>query len=511
MPTTPRPTTRQPLAGEKTDFTVLFLYPNAPMLNPPPIALGIFTALLRPLGIRVEVFDTTFHLSGTTSDKAKEQHAQVRPFAFDPELLPQVGPDPCQDLREMVRAVQPDLIAVSAIEPTWPAAAQLLDALDDHTRIPVVVGGVFATCAPELVLRHPRVDMVCIGEGEGALVELCLCLREGRDPSGIANLWVKTAAGLKKNDVRPLVDVNSLPLPDYSAFHPARFLRPMAGKVYRTIPIETNRGCPYSCAFCNSPTIAEFYQTKGSGPFFRKKSMQRIQAELRALVAAMDSEYCYFTSDTFLAVTDREFDQFIEIYSEFGLPFWIQSRVETITAYRARKLKEVGCHRISIGLEHGNEEFRRRMLNKNFHNDQIIKAGNILAEAGIPLSVNNILGFPEETRALVFDTIELNRQLPFDTSNAYAFVPFHGTPLHKYCIEKGWTRAEDIAGCLTMDLPLDMPQLGREEIMGLRKTFALYARLPREYWPQIERAEKDDEEGRAMFDALRKMYTERYF
>lgn len=511
MHATPRSSSPPPRAGGQKDFTVLFLYPNAPMLNPPPIALGIFTSLLRPLGMRVVVFDTTFHLSGTTSDKAKEQNAQVRPFEFDPALLPKVGADPCQDLREVIRAEQPDLIAVSAIEPTWPAAAQLLDSLAGDLRAPVVVGGVFATCAPELVIRHPRVDMLCIGEGEGAMVDLCLCLREGRDPSGIANLWVKTPQGVAKNPVRPLVDINDLPVPDYTAFHPARFLRPMAGRVYRTIPIETNRGCPYSCAFCNSPTIAEFYQAKGSGPFFRKKSLERIQAELRALVPAVDAEYCYFTSDTFLAVTDKEFDRFIEMYSEFRLPFWIQSRAETITAYRARKLKEVGCHRISIGLEHGNEEFRQRVLAKKFSNDQIIKAGDILAEAGIPLSVNNIIGFPGETRELVFDTIELNRQLRFDTSNAYAFVPFHGTPLHKYCVEHGWTSAEDIAGCLTMDLPLDMPQLSREQIKGLRKTFALYARMPKEHWPSIKRAEMDDEEGQALFEELRKTYTELYF
>jgi hypothetical protein len=35
------------------------------------------------------------------------------------------------------------------------------------------------------------------------------------------------------------------------------------------------------------------------------------------------------------------------------------------------KLKEVGCHRMSIGLEHGNEDFRHRLLKKRYKNEQI--------------------------------------------------------------------------------------------------------------------------------------------
>ena len=97
------------------------------------------------------------------------------------------------------------------------------------------------------------------------------------------------------------------------------------------------------------------------------------------------------------------------------------------------------------------------MLNKRYSNEQMITAGNILATAGIPLTLNNILGFPEETRSLVFDTIKLNRQIPFDTTNAYAFTPFHGTPLHEFCVNKGWIDPEHVFGCMTMDTPLDMP------------------------------------------------------
>lgn len=285
----------------------------------------------------------------------------------------------------------------------------------------------------------------------------------------------------------------------------------MAGKVYRAVPLETNRGCPYGCTFCNSPATSKMYRDNHAGTYFRKKSMKNIAAELHFLIDKWKAEYVYFLSDTFLAMTDQEFDDFVKIYSEIGLPFWMQTRAETVTQERADRLKEVGCHRVSMGLEHGNEEFRMKMLMKYYKNDQMINASKYLKNAGIPLSVNNIIGFPDETRDLIFDTIELNRKISFDTTNAYAFTPFHGTALYDYCLSKGYIESDTLAGCLTKETALIMPQLPREEILGLMKTFSLYARLPREYWDKIKLAEKSDEAGNRAFEDLKILYKEMFF
>ncbi len=491
-------------------FKVLFIYPNTPLLNPPPVSIGTFAALLKNENVQVKVFDITYYTSVQSSDKAKEENLQVRPFQYDESKLPISAKDPVFDFLDLVENYKPDLIALSVLEATWEMGSKLLDAIEGIDT-PVLVGGLFATFAPEIVLSHPAVSMICIGEGEYPIVELCRRLRQGLDHSNINNLWIKKGKEIIKSPIQRVVDINKLPIPDFSVFHPARLLRPMAGRVYRTIPVETNRGCPYHCTFCNSPTTAKLYKAAGAGKFFRKKSMKNIQKELRYLIKKWDAEYCYFLSDTFLIMSNEEFDAFVEIYSEFKLPFWIQSRADSITPWRANKLKEIGCHRISIGLEHGNEEFRLKILKKKFKNEQMIEAAKILEDVNIPLTVNNIIGFPDETRELVFDTIELNRQLPHDTCNAYVFTPFHGTPLHEYSVKKGYISKENFTGCVTIDMPLDMPQLSREELDGLRKTFALYAKMPREYWPEIKKAEKDDESGRKTFAKLRKIYMNKFF
>ena len=43
-------------------------------------------------------------------------------------------------------------------------------------------------------------------------------------------------------------------------FEDISLYRPMMGKIYRMAPVETQRGCPYACRFCNSPEKNEFVE-----------------------------------------------------------------------------------------------------------------------------------------------------------------------------------------------------------------------------------------------------------
>ena len=481
------------------------------MLNPPPIGIGSLAAVLRQDGHDLDLFDTTFYPTfSQTSDKAKEINLQVRPFNFGDRNVKTKKNNMQKDLKEKVESFCPDLIAISILEPTFVQSITILDALKEYD-MPIIAGGVFPTFAPELVLSHPAVNIVCIGEGEYALRDICRRMKHKEDILNEPNLCYKNDSLIIKNPLRELTKLDNLPIPDYDLFEPDRFYRPMAGNIYRALPIETNRGCPFHCSFCNSPAQAQLYRQNGTGNFFRKKSIARIYSEIEHLRGKYDIEYIYFTSDTFLSMSDSEFDQFIEMYDTIQLPFWIQTRPETIDKNRPVSLKEIGCHRMSMGIEHGNYKFRKTVLKKNISNESIIQACNDIFEAGIPLTINNIIGFPGETRELVFDTIQLNRQLKFDTSNAYVFAPFHGTQLHKTCIENGLIPKQKTARNLTIDAVLDMPQLSKMEIEGLRRTFALYARLPREYWPKIKIAEGEGDESEKAFEELRKVYIEEYF
>ena len=167
------------------------------------------------------------------------------------------------------------------------------------------------------------------------------------------------------------------------------------------------------------------------------------------------------------------------MYQDIRLPFWCQTRPETITEYRVQRLKEMGCARISFGVEHGNEDYRAKFLNRKMKNQVITDGLNIVAKGGIPFSVNNIIGFPNETRELAFDTIRLNKTFQADDRNAYPFTPFTGTPLRKISEELGLVSPSDVVQSMVAHGSIiDMPQFPRTEVNGLVKTFNMYVAYP---------------------------------
>ena len=193
----------------------------------------------------------------------------------------------------------------------------------------------------------------------------------------------------------------------------------------------------------------------------------------------------------------------------------MQTRAETlvIKPNRVKDLKELGCHRVSMGLEHGNEKFRKELVVKAFPNESMVRATKLLSEHRIPLTINNIIGFPTETRELVFDTIELNRKLVgIDTTNVAVFAPFHGTPLRDLCVKKGYISKDHYCGKPNTTTSLKpIAGISPEELEGLRRTFALYARMPREYWNDIRKAEGHDQQSTQVFGQLASKYKELFF
>jgi radical SAM superfamily enzyme YgiQ (UPF0313 family) len=150
------------------------------------------------------------------------------------------------------------------------------------------------------------------------------------------------------------------------------------------------------------------------------------------------------------------------------------------------------------------------VIKRSVSNQKILESLKIVNDVGVPYSVNNILGFPYETRELTFDTIELNRPVQADSMNAYSFSPFHGTPLRAIAEKENYIKPGVIARSLTKPTMLNMPQYPPEEIEGMRRCFVLYVKMPKDRWPEIEKAEKLTLRGDAVWASLRDEVAEKY-
>ncbi|MBT5470458.1 MAG: B12-binding domain-containing radical SAM protein [Nitrospina sp.] len=495
---------------------VLFIYPNTFGMNMLPPAISLFSAILRKQGHEVALFDATYYAIdyGVDSDGIKAERLNVVPFDLGARGIKMRTTDWREDLDSQINSFCPDLIALSTTEDMWNLGLKMLTQVKDYisqNNIPVLAGGVFPTFAPEIVIQESIIDMVCVGEGENALVDLCEKIEKGQSYEDVTNLWIKQKNGsIKKNPISNPVDVDEAPILDMSLFEEQRLYRPMAGKWYKMMPVETIRGCPYKCTFCNSPDQITMYKENNGSNFFRKKSISLVYNELKHFKEDLGVEYNYFWADTFLAWSPDEFEEFCEMYKDIGLPFWMQTRPETVSDYKIKKLADVGLHRISFGIEHGNEGFRKKLLERHWKNKDIIEALKIPHRHGVQFSLNNITGFPTETRELAMDTVELNRNIDSDNQNLYSYVPFHGTPLRKLCEDTGLVAPETITKALTDKPMLIMPQYPQHEIEGLIKCFTLYVKFPKNRWKEIKKAEADTPEGSKIYEELKQEYIEKY-
>ncbi|MDB4157381.1 B12-binding domain-containing radical SAM protein [Candidatus Pelagibacter sp.] len=509
-------------ARKPSDFKILIFYPNLHMSALMPQSVGIFTALLKEEGYPLDLFDCTYYEDidsltlGKNTNEEKVENRNVH--KYDNAEWHEKGVKPkngiVEAFKKKVATFKPDLILVSVLESTYYLAIDLLKAIPEKDRTyKTFFGGVFATYAANKIITNDLVDYVCRGEGEGAVVEMAKALSTGGRIDQIKNCTVKGDGNIFRNNMRPPIDIDTVPIPDWDLFEAGSLYRPMQGEIWRAVGLETQRGCPYTCTFCNSPSNNVEYKAENGGKFHRKKSITRLKKELDFLVKKYDPNLIYMVVDTFLAMSNREFDELKELYSDYKIPFWMNTRAETINEYRAAGLAEMNMLRMNIGIEHGNYEYRRNYLKRNVKNEVQIRAFEIAAEHDYASCANSIIGMPDETRDLIFDTINFVRKLPdsIDATGAFIFAPYHGTPLRDLAIRKGYINDEEICSLSnTSESMLRMPTITKNEIQGLAKTFSLYTKFPKERWPEIKIAESDDAVGTKMMDKLGKEFDSTY-
>ena len=109
------------------------------------------------------------------------------------------------------------------------------------------------------------------------------------------------------------------------------------------------------------------------------------------------------------------------------------------------------------------------------------------------------------------DTVELNRQHTATDISCSIFTPFHGTPLRRLALERGYLKYEKMLAPSNSDASiLEMPQFTPQQILGKRRTFNMYVKFPKNRWKEIRLAEDISPEGDVKWERLRQEYLARY-
>lgn len=377
-------------------------------------------------------------------------------------------------LRQSI-ASQTRLIAISATTDQYDLAQQVSQFLSTNFEIPIILGGVHATVAPEEAIRTPGLLGICIGEGEDAIVELADALEHRQDISHIQNFWFCVDGTIIKNDVRPLIeDLDALPFPDRTIFHYQEIL---TNNYDDGAEFMVGRGCPFHCAFCINKALQDLYH--GKGRFVRYRSVANVIAEIKQVVQTYRHIEKITFQDDILGLNTPWLADFSAQYArEVGIPFRCNLRADFVNDETLALLKQAGCAEIWVGVECGNEQLRNRVLQKQLPTEKIVAAFELIRTYSIKSKAYNMIGLPGETKANIEETIQLNKHIGPDIRNVTIFRPYPGTALYDYCREQQWISDRKVAGYWEESM-LDQPGLSKEDTYFYQVLFYYETKLPK--------------------------------
>lgn len=320
-------------------------------------------------------------------------------------------------LDEAVRQViagQPDIVGVTVMsqESADPAAAFIRSLREAMTaaagRAEVIAGGHGASMLPEPLL-DAGADAVVIGEGELTLLEV---IREGLRP-GMDGLVVNGRNGPVRG--KPRKPIQPLDLLE----QPARDLIPQQEGVFL---METSRGCPHACRFCET---TRFY-----GRSWRAFSPARVASEVRELVERHSAWIVHFSDDNFAADPDRVF-RICEELVKGPLPAVIFASARADDLHGRPGLLEAmsaaRIRRVSVGVE-TLDPATARNAGKQVPPEIYREVFASMRSCDIFSIGSFIVGLPGETAEARTRHLELALEAAPDSARFLPFNPLPGTP-----------------------------------------------------------------------------------
>jgi anaerobic magnesium-protoporphyrin IX monomethyl ester cyclase len=358
-----------------------------------------------------------------------------------------------------VAAIDPGLIGFSVNTDEWFYVGRLASWIKERFRVPILCGGAHATVAPAEVLANQSIDIVCRGEGEHTVEELCHYLEAGKDYRHVENLWGRIDGKTYSNPVRPLVEnLDELPFPDPGLID----FDGLLADINHVASFMVGRGCPFDCTYCINRGLHQLYEGKGKS--VRRRSQANIVEAIRSMVDRYPAIQAISINDDILSLDKPWFREFCSLYTRVvGLPWGCFMRIEGIDREFLTLFKESGGVALDIGVESGNEWLRREVLGRKMSNQRIIDTFKLIDEFEIGTSSLNMVGLPFETPEMIEETIELNRKLEPTFLLGGVFQPYPGTRLREICLEHGWLR-EDAPFLNRAESILNLPALSKSAI-----------------------------------------------
>jgi len=291
-----------------------------------------------------------------------------------------------------------DVVGISCMTSNAYRGYRIADAFREKGKI-VVMGGVHPTILPDEALAHA--NAVVIGEAEG--------------------VWGKILEDIESNNLQRIYHE---PNPDLDRYIPKDFSMLSNKWIYKLVPLETTRGCPYNCDFCCVSDI-----------FGKKIKHIPVKNVVKDIVASESRNYI-FLDDNIIANPKYAKELFKAL-----IPLkinWIgQSSISFAWDIEMMKLaKKSGCKGLFIGLESvvdaNNQKYKK--LKSIEDTKQSIKK---ILKMGILIQASVIFGFDEDTNETFGQTVKFLIKNRISIASINVLTPYPGTRVYKEFKKQG--------------------------------------------------------------------------
>ena len=295
-----------------------------------------------------------------------------------------------------------DVLGLSCYTWNWRLQCRIAAAV--KSRYPeclVVAGGPQPDFAnPEFFREHPYIDAIAVKDGELTFTRIletwASCNRDLGSVRGVYLPDLGAPEGHRFTGPAEIPTVFDTSPYLAQADHYENFIRECGGKFCATW--ETNRGCPFSCSFCDwgSSTMSKV----------RRFAQERVRAEL---------EWLALHGVTVLVLTDANFGMFPEdvdlgrtvadTFRQYGAPASFsyntaKNRPEPSVAISKASFDSGMPYKHTLSIQHTKSEVLEAADRQNISSEKQVRVVRELMKYGIPIEVQLILGIPGDTYAL---------------------------------------------------------------------------------------------------------------
>lgn len=309
-----------------------------------------------------------------------------------------------KDISFFVNEFKPDVIGISIYTPNAYEAEEIISKLNKiYPKIPIIVGGPHATIYTDILQKDERIDYIFRGEAELTILDVIEKSKKEKNPVVINSEY--------------LVDLDSLPLPNYKSFYDWESMT--------NYSIMTSRGCPFNCSFCASAGLA-YRRWRPRDPEKCIQELEKAQKEI-----SPNLKFVIFDDNP---ITDKErFNRFLDMYSkrikaELTI---VNVRADGVDDEFLKLLKKCKVNFISIGVEHANPEVFK-MINKGETLEQIEKAAKIIKKYKLGLGLSFVIGLPGDNLERTKDSIKFCKRVKADEYSINLIAPYRYTAAREW-------------------------------------------------------------------------------